>query len=120
LRHEIEYHRKFTLSFAVFVLFFVGAPLGALIRKGGLGMPVVVAMFFFIFYHIISITGENFAREGVIPPLEGMWAAPFILLPLGIFLTYKANTDSKLLDRTAYIQLLNRLLKRIRKQRKQT
>ncbi len=111
IRHQIEYHRKFTLSFAVFVLFFVGAPLGALIRKGGLGMPVVVAMFFFIFYHIMSITGEKFAREGVISPLEGMWAATIILLPLGIFLTYKANTDSKLLDKDSYTSWFKKLKK---------
>ncbi|MFM2136605.1 MAG: hypothetical protein RL021_2005, partial [Bacteroidota bacterium] len=93
-RHEIEWNRKFTLSFACLILFFIGAPLGAIIRKGGLGMPVVISVIFFITYHIISITGEKFAREGVLTPLQGMWLSSAVLVPVGLFLTYKATTDS--------------------------
>jgi lipopolysaccharide export system permease protein len=107
-RHNIEWHRKFTLSIACIVLFFIGAPLGAIIRKGGLGMPVVVSVVFFLIFHIISITGEKSAREGVISAFWGMWMASFILLPLGIFLTYKASNDSTLFDIQAYLDIFNK------------
>lgn len=114
-RHEIEFHRKFTLSFAILILFFVGAPMGAIIRKGGLGMPVVVSMFFFILFHVMSITGEKFAREGVLSAAEGMWASTLILLPVGIFLTYKANTDSGIMEKEAYSRMWRRIKKLFRK-----
>ncbi|MBA3971223.1 MAG: LptF/LptG family permease, partial [Bacteroidetes bacterium] len=102
-RCNIEWHRKFTLSIACLVLFFIGAPLGAIIRKGGLGMPVVVSVVFFITFHILSITGEKLAKEGQMPPYQGMWMATVILLPIGIFLTVKATSDSTLFDMNAYI-----------------
>lgn len=104
-KHKIEWQRKFTLSFACLILFFIGAPLGAIIRKGGLGMPIVVSIIFFVIYHVISISGEKFAREGVIPPWKGMWLSSVILLPIGIFLTYKATTDSALFDIESYKKL---------------
>jgi lipopolysaccharide export system permease protein len=110
-RFSIEWHRKFTLSIACFVLFLIGAPLGAIIRKGGLGMPIVVSIIFFLIFHITSITGEKFAKEGVIPPNEGMWIAPLILLPVGIFLTYKATKDSALLDIDGYLNFFKKLKK---------
>jgi lipopolysaccharide export system permease protein len=106
-KHEIEWHRKFTLSIACLILFFIGAPLGAIIRKGGLGLPVVVSVFFFVIFHIISITGEKYARAGILEPQIAMWLASAVLLPLGIFLTYKATTDSPILDADAW----NRILK---------
>lgn len=109
-KHRIEWHRKFTLSFACLILFFIGAPLGAIIRKGGLGMPVVVSILFFVTYHVISISGEKFAREGVIPPWRGMWTSSLVLLPIGIFLTYKATTDSALFDKEAYIRFFKRFV----------
>lgn len=108
-RFYIEWHKKFTLSFACFVLFFIGAPLGAIIRKGGLGMPVVVSVFFFLIFHILSITGEKFAKESVLTPFQGAWMASFVLLPLGIFLTYKATQDSALFDLDAYLSPLKKL-----------
>lgn len=111
-KHRIEWHRKFTLSFACLILFFIGAPLGAIIRKGGLGMPVVVSILFFVTYHVISISGEKFAREGVIPPWRGMWTSSLILLPIGIFLTYKATTDSALFDKEAYLRVWKKILPR--------
>ena len=101
-KHQTELHRKFTLSVACFVLFFIGAPLGAIIRKGGLGLPAVVSVLFFVLFHIISITGEKSVKSGVIDANLGMWIAPVILLPLGIFLTIKATTDSPLLDIDAW------------------
>ena len=111
-KHQIEWQRKFTLSFACLILFFIGAPLGAIIKKGGLGTPVVVSIIFFLIYHIISITGEKFAREGVILPWKGMWLSSIILLPIGIFLTYKATTDSGLFDKDTYTRYFNRLFKK--------
>ncbi len=109
-KHEIEWHRKFTLSIACLILFFIGAPLGAIIRKGGLGMPVVVSIFFFVIFHIISITGEKYARAGLIEPLMAMWLASAVLLPIGIFLTYKATTDSPLLESDAWNKFLKKFV----------
>ncbi len=101
-RHQIEWHRKFTLSFACLVLFLVGAPLGAIVRKGGLGMPVVFSLIFFVIYHMVSITGEKLAREAVLTPFWGMWLSTAVLLPIGLFLTYKSTRDSVLFDMDAY------------------
>jgi len=109
-KHRIEWNRKFTLSFAIFILFLIGAPLGSIIRKGGLGMPLVISVIFFLVYHIISITGEKFAREGVVEVYKGMWLSSAILLPLGIFLMYKATTDSALFDKDAYTRIINKLI----------
>lgn len=109
-RYKIEWHRKYTLSFACFILFFIGAPLGAIIRKGGLGMPVVVSMVFFLLYYVISITGEKIAREGDITPYEGMWVSSIILFPIGLFLTYKASTDSVILDVSKYSSLFKKVV----------
>lgn len=109
VRHDVEWHRKFSMSFACFVFFFIGAPLGAIIRKGGLGMPVVVSVLFFVVYYVIAITGEKFARELVWSPSLGMWVSSFILLPLGIFLSYKATTDSVIMNSDFYMQFFKRL-----------
>jgi lipopolysaccharide export system permease protein len=111
-KHQAEWHRKFTLSFACFILFFIGAPLGAIIRKGGLGLPVVISILFFVLFHIISITGEKSVKSGVIDANIGMWVAPAVLLPLGIFLTYKATTDSPLLDADSWIKIFSKIFKR--------
>ena len=108
-RHQIEWHRKFALSFACLVFFFIGAPFGAIIRKGGFGTPVVVSVLFFILYYMISIAGEKFAREGVIPAYIGMWLSSFILMPLGIFLTYKATTDSVILNSDTYLLFFKKI-----------
>jgi lipopolysaccharide export system permease protein len=111
VRHRIEWHRKFSLSFACFVFFFIGAPLGAIIRKGGLGMPVVVSVLFFVVYYIISLTGEKFARELYWTPNLGMWVSSFILLPLGAFLSYKATTDSVIMNADFYINAAKKVLR---------
>ncbi len=103
-RHGIEWHRKFTLSFACMVLFFIGAPLGAIIRKGGLGVPSVISVLLFIFYHIISITGEKFVKEGLWIAWQGMWLSSLILLPFGIFLTWKATTDSGIFNLDVWLR----------------
>ena len=97
-KHEIELYRKFTLAFACLIFFFIGAPLGTIIRKGGLGAPVVISVILFIIYYIIDNTGYKMAREALWPCWAGMWLSSFILLPTGIFLTYKAATDSPLFN----------------------
>lgn len=109
-RHQIEMHKKFTLSFACLVFFFIGAPLGAIIRKGGLGAPVVISVLLFIFYYIIDNSGYKMAREGLWPVWQGMWLSSAVLLPLGIFLTYKAVNDSVVFNRDAYVILLRKLI----------
>lgn len=114
-RHEIEWHRKFTLSIACLILFFIGAPLGAIIRRGGLGMPVVVSIVFFIMYYLISIMGEKFSREAVIPVYQGMWLSSAILFPLGVFLTYKATTDSTIMNTDTYTILYQKIIKFFRR-----
>ncbi len=110
-RHEMEWHRKFTLSFACFIFFFIGAPLGAIIRKGGLGMPVVVSVLFFIFYYVIDVSAQKFIRENVILAFPGMWISSFILLPIGVFLTYKATHDSAIMDIDTYINPVKKVFK---------
>jgi len=108
-KHTNEWHRKFTLSFACIIFFFIGAPLGAIIRKGGLGMPVIISVLFFIIYYIISMTGERAARELVLSPFMGMWISSIIILPLGIILTYKATTDSGILNIEAYVNFFKKI-----------
>lgn len=112
MRFKVEWHRKLTLSFACFILFLIGAPLGAIIRKGGLGLPVVVSICFFLVFHIISISGEKLAKDGAISPLYGMWLSSAILLPVGIFLSYKATKDSALFDKDAYINMFKKFFNR--------
>lgn len=112
LRAKIEYQRKYTLAVSCLLLFFIGAPLGAIIRKGGLGLPVVIAVIFFLIYHIISTVAEKSAKEGALDPIFGMWTAIIILTPVGVFLTYKATVDSALFDLDYYKQLVLGLFKR--------
>lgn len=112
LKHRIEWHRKFTLSLGCLVLFFIGAPLGAIIKKGGLGMPAVISVGFFVLYYVLSITGEKMAKNEAIDPVIGMWMASVILLPLGIYITRKATSDSPLFEMDFYIKLIRKLFKR--------
>jgi lipopolysaccharide export system permease protein len=100
--HKIEWHRKITLSVACLVLFMIGAPLGSIIRKGGLGSPLVFAIIFFMLFYFSSTTGEKFAKEGSTSPEIVMWLSTFVLIPVGIFLTYKAMKDSQVFNKEAY------------------
>ena len=102
--HKIEWHKKITLSLACLVLFLIGAPLGSIIRKGGLGTPLVIAIFLFMFFFFFNTSGEKYAKENVMTPFGGMWMATFCLLPVGIFLTYKAMHDSNLMNREFYFR----------------
>ncbi|GAB2683393.1 hypothetical protein GCM10027037_00230 [Mucilaginibacter koreensis] len=111
-KYSIEYQKKFTLPAACLALFLIGAPLGAIIRKGGLGLPVVVAVIFFLIYYIIATIGEKSAKEGNLSPAIGMWIAIVILTPIGLFLSYKAATDSVLFDADAYKKFFRKLFRR--------
>ena len=114
-RYWIEVHRKFTLSIACLILFFIGAPLGAIIRKGGLGLPTVFSIIFFLIYYLLSITGEKFAKEGLWTVAEGMWLSSAVLFPVGLFLTYKAATDSKIFEWESYFKPLKLVFEALRK-----
>lgn len=109
LLRNLEWQRKFTFPFACLLLFFIGAPLGAIIRKGGLGMPVVVAALFFVTYYILTIIGTKSAREEEMTVFAGSWLSSFILVPIGIFLTYKASVDSAIFERDAYLNFFKKL-----------
>lgn len=97
-RSQIEWHRKVSLPISIMIFFLIGAPLGAIIRKGGLGMPVVVSVLFFVAYYIVSIAGEKMARDGIRSAFYGMWLSSFILLPIAIYLIYKSTNDSNLFN----------------------
>ena len=97
-KHEQVLNQKFTLSIACLLFFFIGAPLGAIIRKGGLGMPVVVSVIFFVIYYVITIIGERVAVNGDMPVFLGAWISSLVLFPIGLFLTFKATTDADILD----------------------
>lgn len=108
-KYEVEWNKKLTMSFACLVFFFIGAPLGAIIRKGGLGTPAVISIFFFVIYYVISLSGQKLVEEDVVGTFAGMWAASYILLPIGIFLTYKATTDSVILNIDTYLSYFSKI-----------
>ncbi len=116
-RHDMEIHRKFSLPVACLVFFFIGAPLGAIIRKGGLGTPIVISILFFIFYYVIDTFGAKMAREDVWPVWCGMWLSSGVLALIGSFLTYKSATDSALFRSEAYGRIADKIKELIRKRR---
>lgn len=101
-RAESEWHRKLTLPISIIVFFMIGAPLGAIIRKGGLGTPIVISVFFFVIYYVISLSGEKMTKEGTWDAIYGMWLPVFVLTPVAVYLTYKATNDTSLLDMDWY------------------
>jgi len=107
--HKIEWHRKYSFSVACLVLFFIGAPLGSIIRKGGMGMPLVVAIIFFLIFHLLGMFGEKFVKENLTTPFIGMWLAVIVLTPVGIFLTYKAMHDSQLFNKEYYTRTFRKI-----------
>lgn len=104
-----EWHRKFSLSVACIVLLFIGAPLGSIIRKGGLGLPILVALIFFTVFHLLSTFGEKLVRQQTLTPMTGMWLPVIVLFPVGIYLTWKATRDSQLFNKEYYYLFLKRL-----------
>jgi lipopolysaccharide export system permease protein len=117
-RFGIEWHKKYTFAFACLVFFLIGAPLGAIIRKGGLGAPLVISVVLFIFYWVTSTTGEKFARESVGALWQGVWFATFLFLPAGLFLTYKAANDSVVFNVNLYADFFKRILRLFKKKNK--
>lgn len=111
-KHQQVLHEKFSLSIACLLFFFIGAPLGAIIRKGGLGLPIVISVVFFVIYYIITITSQRIAIAGDIPVFLGVWLSSIIILPIGIFLTVKATTDSSLLDGDSWKKTLNKIFRK--------
>lgn len=112
-RHQIEMHKKFTLSLACLVFFFIGAPLGAIIKKGGLGMPLIISVMLFIVYFIFDNSGYKMARDGKTDVIAGIWLSTFVMLPLGIFFTYKAVGDTTMFDFDAYRRAWRNLRRRL-------
>ena len=111
-KHKKEWHKKFTLSIACIIFFFIGAPLGSIIRKGGLGLPVVISVVFFIIYHLISTICERMAVFGDLNMFLGVWLSSLVLMPVGLFFTFKATTDAALFDSDSWKKFFQRLFKR--------
>jgi len=105
-KYLVEWHRKYTLAISCILLFFIGAPLGAIIKKGGFGLPLVVSLLLFILYYVLGIFGEKLVKQGAIQPILGMWLGLIVFFPLAIFLTYKASRDSQLFNAEAYKNFL--------------
>lgn len=112
-RHDIEWWKKFTLSVSCLIFFLIGAPLGAIIRKGGLGMPVVISVLFFVLWYILSLSSEKFVREGLLPSSVGMWFSSIILFVVGIYLTHKATVDSSIFNIETYANVLKNYLNKV-------
>ncbi len=110
-RINLESFRKFTLSFACLIFFFIGAPMGAIIRKGGLGTPVIISALFFVIYWVVDISGKKLARDGVISPMFGAFISTLVLLPIGVFLTIKSTKDSSLFNVETYLNAIKKFFK---------
>ena len=114
--HVLSLHKKFALALSCIVLFFVGAPLGAIIRKGGLGLPMVVAIILFLTYYFIGVFAGNYAKEGSIHPIVGAWLPTVIMLPLGIFLTKRVTQEKGLMNFANVLDFLKELFTRKKKE----
>ncbi len=114
-KHKIEWHRKLVLSTSCLIMFLIGAPLGSIIRKGGLGTPLIAAIIFFMVFYFSTTMGEKFAKENTLTPFSGMWLAAFILVPIGTFLTYKAMRDSQLFNKEWYYRTATSIRNFLRK-----
>ena len=119
-RHKKEWHKKFTLSFACIIFFFIGAPLGTIIRRGGLGLPVVISVLFFVIYYIISTVSERMAEYGDLSMFLGVWLSTLIIFPIGLFLTIKATSDSSLLDGESWAKAFRKIFPRTKKHHEDT
>ena len=114
-KHKKEWHKKFTLSIACIIFFFIGAPLGSIIRKGGLGLPVVISVLFFVVYYVISTLGERMAVFGQLNMFLGVWISSLVLMPVGLFLTFKATTDAALFDGDSWKKFFQKQFKKLKK-----
>ncbi|MBL4624990.1 MAG: LptF/LptG family permease [Flavobacteriales bacterium] len=114
-KYRMEWHRKFTIAFSCIVLFFIGAPLGAIIRKGGMGLPVIIAIIGFLVHYMLNIVGEKLVKEGTVAPFFGMWLSSLVLFPIALILSYKATTDSALFEGSTYVDVLRKFANFLRK-----
>ena len=110
LRHKIDWHKKITLSLSCLMFFFIGAPLGAIIRKGGIGLPVVISVIIFVLYYIIDSGSTRVARSGEMNIILGVWMSTLVLTPIGVFFTYKSNKDSVVFNLEVYLNIFRWLL----------
>ena len=117
-RYRNAWHQKFTLSVACMIFFFIGAPLGAIIRKGGFGLPIVVSVVVFLIYYLISTAGMKMSRDGLWEPWQGMWISTIVILPLGVFLTYKATVDAQLFNKEAWAKAFDAVVNFFRRGKK--
>lgn len=110
--HILSFHKKFALALSCIILFFVGAPLGAIIRKGGIGLPMVLAIILFLTYYFVGVFAENYAKEGNIHPVLGAWVSTLIMLPLGIYLTKRATADKGGMNFSSFIGRIKKPFKK--------
>lgn len=115
-KYKIEWHKKIALALACIVLFMIGAPLGSIIRKGGLGTPMIFAIIFFMVFYFVSTRGEKLAKEMEMSAFSGMWLSTFVLVPVGVFLIYKAMHDSNLFNKEFYTRIKRKILKKLGKE----
>ena len=113
-RYEIAWFQKYTQAIACFVMFMIGAPLGAIIKKGGLGMPVLISIIFFIIYYMLTISGEKWAKEGVVDTLFGTAFSNLCLIPFGLFFLRQARKDARLFEPYFYVEFWRKLQKNIK------
>ena len=114
----VEWHSKFSMASAVLVLFLIGAPLGSIVRKGGIGTPVVFAVIFFVIFFLLNNFGRKFVKQDVLQPVTGIWLAVAVLLPVGLFLIYKARNDSQLMNKEFYSRIFKKVLSAMRSLRR--
>ena len=107
--YYVEWHKKFSLSVIIVLLFLISAPLGAIIRKGGIGMPLVISVVLFVLFYAINMVGEKIGKEGIVPIWVGMWMSSLVLLPIGLFITYKATKDSTVFNFSATAWIVKKI-----------
>ncbi|MCR9067176.1 MAG: LptF/LptG family permease, partial [Cytophagales bacterium] len=118
-KFSVEKYKKYSMAFACVVMFLIGAPLGAIIKKGGLGVPVIVSIFFFIIYYVLTITTEKWAKAGVTDPFFSVWIADFTLLPIGLFFLRQARIDARLFETDFYNVVIDKFKTKFQKKRAQ-
>ena len=114
-KNSIEMYRKYAQAFACLTMFLIGAPLGSLIKKGGLGIPVIISIFFYLLYYFLNILSLKWAREGILLPEYAAWVSNFVLFPIGFFFLYKSSKDSRLIDFDFYLTYYNKFFKKFKR-----
>lgn len=115
-KNKIELLKKYAQAFACISMFLIGAPLGSLIKRGGIGIPVIISIFFYIIYYVLNLLGLKWAREAIISPELAAWLSNLVLLPIGLFLLYHTRKDSKIFDIDYYISFFNKIIRKYKNQ----